>query len=498
MAENKVIRPQEGYQLNALSSSADIVIGGGAAGVGKTFCILLEPLRHITKPDFGAVFFRRTSPMIRAEGGLWDASQSLYNSISNADPKNSVLEWHFETEEGYTNKIKFSHLEHEKNIYDWQGSEIPLIVFDELTHFTKKMFFYLLTRNRSTCGVKPYIRATCNPDPDSWVAEMIDWWIGEDGYPLPERQGCVRYFMVDNDNYIWGNTVEEVIEKGWHVLEPLVNQSGIDPKEFVKSIEFIGGSIYDNKELLKANPAYLGNLNAQDEETKNQLLKGNWKVSLNENDVYDYDKFKDIFTNTHVKGGHKYITTDIALKGSDKFIVFVWSGKILIDFAVLNKSDGKKVIDTINTLANKHYVTNSNILFDNDGVGGFVDGFIIGAKEFNNGGKVLYDYKSKAKPNYPNLKTQCYYMSGDAVYNGEYFITEYAANKMYNDKMTLRQRLIYERKAIKKDKTDNDGKLRIIDKSQMKVYLNNQSPDVMDAFMMREWFELKPKVGLVY
>ena len=484
MTENKVIEPQEGYQLNALGSSADIVIGGGAAGVGKTFCLLLEPIRHIGKKDFGAVFFRRTSPMIRAEGGLWDASQKLYTLIDGAEPKNSILEWNFNGGA----KIKFSHLEHEKNIYDWQGSEIPLIVFDELTHFTKKMFFYMLTRNRSTCGIKPYIRATCNPDPDSWVAELIDWWIGEDGYPIPERQGKIQYFMVDNDNYIWGDTKEEVIKKGAHALKPLIEKSNIDPKEFVKSIEFIGGSIYDNQELLKVNPSYLGNLNAQPEEVKKQLLKGNWKVSSNDIDIYDYDKFKDIFTNSHVKKGVRRITADIALKGSDKFVVFVWDGRIIIDFSVLNKSNGKQVVDKIKDLAKKHRVTNSNIVFDNDGVGGFVDGFIPNAKEFKNGSKPL---KVKGKDqNYPNLKTQCYYRSGDAVLNGNIYVPPSVANRMYDGKDTLKQRLIFERKAIKKAKSDYDGKLRINDKAEQKPYLNGQSPDVMDAFMEIEYFDI--------
>lgn len=490
MIENKVITCQKGYQLNALSSSADIVIGGGAAGVGKTFCILLEALRHVDNPNFGAVFFRRTSPMIKAEGGLWDASQKLYNLIDGAEPKSSVLEWHFESGA----KIKFSHLEHEKNIYDWQGSEIPLIVFDELTHFSKKMFFYLLTRNRSTSGIKPYIRATCNPDPDSWVADMIDWWIGDDGYPIPERQGCIRYFMIENDNYIWGDSKEEVIGKGYHIIQPMVDASNgeVTAESFVKSLEFVGGSIYDNKELLKIDPAYLGNLNAQDEETKNQLLRGNWKVSTSDNDIYNYDKFKDIFTNSHVKTGRKFITCDVALKGSDKLVVFAWSGKVLIDFEILNKSKGNDVVNVINKLSRKHNVPNSSIIFDNDGVGGFVDGFVIGAKEFKNGGRVM------GKANYQNLKTQCFYNSGDSVGRGEYYIHEDVANKMYDSKMTLRQRLIFERKAIKKDKSDHDGKLRIIGKQSMKVYLNNQSPDLMDAFMMREWFEFAPKVSQIF
>jgi hypothetical protein len=481
----KTIRPQEGYQINALSSSADIVIGGGAAGVGKTFCILLEALRHIHNPDFGAVFFRRTSPMIKAEGGLWDASQNLYSLIKDAEPKSSVLEWLFDSGA----KVKFSHLEHEKNIYDWQGSEIPLIVFDELTHFSKKMFFYLLTRNRSTSGIKPYIRATCNPDPDSWVADMISWWIGEDGFPIKEHQGRIRYFMIDNDNYIWGDSREEVIEKGAHVIEPMVQASNgeVTPESFVKSLEFIAGDIYQNKELLKIDPAYLGNLNAQDEDTKNQLLKGNWKVSTADNDIYDYNKFKDIFTNAHVKEGYRYLTCDIALKGSDKLVVFAWSGRKLIDFEVVAKSKGNDVIDVIKKMSERHRVPNSNIIFDNDGVGGFIDGFIDGAVEFKNGGKV------RKKANYPNLKTQCYYLSGDAITSGDYFIDEEVANRMYDSKDTLRQRLIFERKAIKKAKADHDGKLRIIDKSEQKVYLGGQSPDLLDAFMMREYVDIKPK-----
>ena len=246
----------------ALSSSADIVIGGGAAGVGKTFCLLLEPLRHIGVKNFGAVTFRRTSPMIRAEGGLWDASSKIYSKIKTSKPRESTLEWVFENNV----KLKFSHLEYDKNVYDWQGSEIPLICFYELTQFIKNMFFYLLTRNRSTCGIKPYIRATCNPDPDSWVAYFISWWIEQDnnspnfGYPIPERQGVVRFFVKENDNIIWGDSYNDVYEKSQHFLEPMIKSSGLSKENFIKSVTFIGGSIYDNKELLKVNPDYLGTL----------------------------------------------------------------------------------------------------------------------------------------------------------------------------------------------------------------------------------------------
>ena len=486
MQVNYII-PQEGYQQKALSSSADILIGGGAAGVGKTFTLLIEPLRHVANSNFGGVIFRRTSPMIKTEGGLWDASEKLYSLIDGANGTRSQLEWKFNS--GV--RMKFSHLEYEKNIYDWQGSEIPFIGFDELTHFSRKMFFYLLSRNRSTSGIKPYVRATCNPDPDSWVRELIDWWIGPDGYPIPERQGAIRFFMVDNDKYIWGNNKQEVIEKGWHVLEPLVEKSGLDPDIFIKSITFIGGSIYDNKELLKIDPNYLGNLNAQDEETKLRLLGGNWNAKASAIDVYDYHKLRDVFTNSFLENTYKFaersITTDIAMKGSDKFIVLVWQGKMIIDFAVMSKSKGNEVIAQIKDMAYKHQVPYSNIIFDNDGVGQFVDGFIPDAIEFNNGSRPMNG------ENYQNLKSQCFIKSGDAVSRGEYYVLPEVAERQFDEHRTFKEQLLFERKAIKRGKPDNDGKLCVIPKQEMKVFLDGKSPDLMDSFMMREVLEMAPK-----
>lgn len=480
--------------MKVLSSPADIVIGGAAAGVGKTFSLLIDPLRHIKVKGFGGVIFRRTSPQIRSEGGLWDTSMSLY-PYTGASPKESFLEWHFKDGP----KIKFSHLEHEKNILDWQGAQIPFIGFDELTHFSKKMFFYLLSRNRSTCGIKPYVRATLNPDPESWVYELIKWWIDEDtGDPIPERDGVIRYFVVDGDEYIWGNTEDEAIEAAWHLLEVQVKKSGIPAKEFVKSLTFISGSIYDNKELLSVNPAYLANLMAQDEQLRLQLLNGNWKVVLNDNEIYDYYKFQGVFDNLiGVSSSGKYITADIALEGKDKLAVGYWEGFELADLELVDKSKGDKVVDVIASMARSYGVPNDSITFDADGVGGFIDGFIPGSIPFHGGAPVIeiLDPVSNVmiKESYQNLKAQCYYRSGKRVARGEMKVRESVANKMYDDKMTVRQRFMYERKAIKKDKVDMDGKHRMVSKGAMKASLGGQSPDLLDMWMMREFFELKPK-----
>ncbi|MDW9477072.1 hypothetical protein GOA69_33375 [Sinorhizobium meliloti] len=147
----------------------------------------MEPLRHIANPQFGAVF-RRSTVQVRNEGGLWDESEKLYPAIG-ASPKEHVLQWSFPPGAS----VSFAHLEHDKTVLNWQGSQIPLICFDELTHFSASSSRYMVSRNRSMSGVGPYTRATCNPDADSWVAELISWWIDQDtGLPIPERAGVLR------------------------------------------------------------------------------------------------------------------------------------------------------------------------------------------------------------------------------------------------------------------------------------------------------------------
>lgn len=265
-AAQTIIRPQPGPQTTFLSSPADIAIYGGAAGGGKTWALLMEPLRHVSNPGFGAVFFRRNLTQVRNEGGLWDESEKLYPHL-NATPRSAPdLSWTFPSGAG----VAFAHLEHEKTIYNWQGSQIPLICFDELTHFSAKQFWYMLSRNRSMCGVRPYVRATCNPDADSWVAEFISWWIDQEtGIAIPERSGALRWFIRIGDTIIWGDSPEELA----HHVNPLTS-APIPPK----SVTFIPAKLSDNALLLAADPGYLANLMAQPTVERERLLGGNWKI----------------------------------------------------------------------------------------------------------------------------------------------------------------------------------------------------------------------------
>ena len=228
----------------------------------------MEPLRHVANKDFGTVFFRRTTVQIRNEGGLWDESARLYPLIG-AEPKEHDLWWRFPSGAA----VSFAHLEHDKTVAGYQGSQIPLICFDELTHFSEKQFWYMVSRNRSMCGVRPYIRATCNPDADSWVARFIAWWIDQEtGLPFPERAGVLRWFVRIGDTIAWADTPEDLSQ---HTApDEDGNPKPIQPK----SVTFVPAKLTDNRALMAADPGYMANLLALPTVDRERLLGGNWKI----------------------------------------------------------------------------------------------------------------------------------------------------------------------------------------------------------------------------
>jgi predicted phage terminase large subunit-like protein len=257
-----IIRPQP-RQEKFLSSSADVVIFGGAAFGGKTYALELEALRHIDNKNFGAVIFRRTIPELTREGGLWDEAAKLY-PLLNGVPNSQEHSYKFPSGA----KITFAHMQYENDKYSWKSAQIPLIIFDQLEMFTAGQFFYMFSRNRSTCGVRPYIRASANPEP-GWLADFLAWWIDDEGWAIPERSGVIRWMVRENDVTYWSDS-QDVLKTA-------------HPDSIPKSVTFILSTIYDNEIGMRADPDYLSNLQALDNIERQRLLGdgvrgGNWRV----------------------------------------------------------------------------------------------------------------------------------------------------------------------------------------------------------------------------
>jgi predicted phage terminase large subunit-like protein len=258
------IYPQAGPQQTFGRTGAEIAVFGGSAGSGKTYALLLEAMRHPPHvTGFDAVMFRRTTVDIRKPGGLWPESLRVFPHAGGV-PISHTLEWRWPGK----GSIKMAHLEHENTVYDWHGSQVPLICWDELQTFTKSQFFYMLSRNRSSTGIQSWMRATCNADASSWLAEFLSWyWDPLTGYPIPERSGVIRYFTRgQDDSFLWFNSKREA-----------VRATG-QPPETVKSFTFVAAKLADNPALMRSDPSYLGNLMLLPQVERERLLNGNWKI----------------------------------------------------------------------------------------------------------------------------------------------------------------------------------------------------------------------------
>lgn len=477
-----VIQAQKGFQEACLSCSADIAFFGGAAGCGKTTLLLLEGLRNTHNRKFRCVTFRRESVQITNAGSIWDASKEMYSQLPPSHRPTMTIPKSVPTHT-FPNgsSISFNHINQENDVFSWQGSEIDLIQFDELTHFSSKQFWYMTSRNRSTSGVKPYIRATMNPQGEGWVKDMIAWYLYPDdyadeslaGYPILERAGVIRYFTRFKDMLIWGNNPNEVIEQ---LPDSERQHYTVD---LIKSFTFIPGLLSDNMVFVQKDPSYRANLLALDDYDRAQLLGGRWlKASDDVLRLLNTDAIKDIFTNDFVRGGQKYITADIALEGNDSFTVGVWDGWRLFDLSVIPKSDGKEVLEFIKKKANQYSVPQRNIAFDADGVGGFLTGFFRTSIAFHGNGTPIKIFGETQ--NYENLRAQVHYYLQKMVNNYECYADispRYAA--------LLEEEL----KAILKAATGSNGKLSIIPKAQIKLTLK-RSPDLSDMFALRSVFDL--------
>ncbi len=287
----EVPTPQRGPQTMFADCAADIALFGGAAGGGKTWSLVFEPVkwasyargRWCLPSGMRVVAFRRTHPELMGGGGLWDESQEMYRPLGGRPRTSPSPDWLFPGLDGGNARVEFRHLHRDGDVYSHQGRQYAIIIFDELTHFTAAQFWYLVSRLRSTCGIKPYLRASCNPDPDSFVAELVAWWIGEDGYPIAERSGVLRWFVRVDDAIHWYDSEDE----GKHAhpdSEPL-------------SFTFIASRLADNRILVEKDPSYRAKLLALGRVERARLLGdekrgGNWKVRASAGMVFRRADFR--------------------------------------------------------------------------------------------------------------------------------------------------------------------------------------------------------------
>lgn len=229
-------------------SEAFETLFGGAAGGGKSYGQLVDGLLYaLEHPKSKQIIFRRTFPdlersIIRTSLELYPKEIASYNSSKHT--------WKFKN----GSIIDFGYIDNEKDVYQYQSAEYDVIRFDELTHFTKYMYVYMISRVR---GANPYpkgLKSSTNPGGvgHSWVKErFID--IGE------------------------ANKIHEIMQE--------------DGKPSTRI--FIPSFVQDNIFLMANDPDYLTRLQNLPEKEKKALLYGEW-------DIFDGQFFTEFKRNIHI------------------------------------------------------------------------------------------------------------------------------------------------------------------------------------------------------
>lgn len=220
-----------------------------------------------------------------------------------------------------------------------------------------------------------------------------------------------------------------------------------------------------------------------DQATKERLLNGNWEYDDDPNALCPFDAIEAVFENDHVLTGTKYITADIARLGSDKAVIFVWSGWNVIDYKVFDVSLVTDIQQSINAFRVKYQVPTRHAIADQDGVGGgVVDncgilGFTNNARPFEEDTGEEFE-----KPEYQNLKTQCgYYLAAQ--------INASQINFSCEVEQSIKELILQELGQLKSYQTDKDGKVRLLPKEKIKENIG-RSPDFLDTMLMRSYFDL--------
>lgn len=248
-----IFQPNKGPQTDFLAANEDEVLFAGARGGGKSYALIIDPIRYCDNKNFRALVIRKTMPELRQLIG-W-AKDIYFDAYPGTKWKEQEKIFIFPSGA----KVEFGHLETDSDVDRYRGQEYTWIGVDEITLFgNEESIDRLLGSLRTTDGaLKTYFRATSNPNG-------------------PGRAWVKRRFV---DKALSGQRYEKVLETS---LGPMT-----------KTGKWINSMTEDNPILLSKNPQYLAWLESLPENLRKAWRYGDWNVA-------EGVAFPDFFYPTHV------------------------------------------------------------------------------------------------------------------------------------------------------------------------------------------------------
>lgn len=262
-----------------------------------------------------------------------------------------------------------------------------------------------------------------------------------------------------------------------------------------KSRKFVQSLATDNKYLPED---YIETLRGEKDLVRRQrLFLGDWEYEEDKDSLISSEALTDMFTNTIIKDGSKYMLVDVARMGADSTVISIWEGMECVKISKYQKQSIEVTKQTIKDLAASQNIPYSRILIDEDGIGGGVvdglygvNGFIANSSPIPSSNEIRMKQAQVnnsliPKPNFANLKAQCAFKLAEMINE----------RKVSCKASELRDEVISDLTALLRNKdVDSDGKLAIKSKKDIKEEIG-RSPDIGDTFIFRMFFELKKAVS---
>jgi len=415
---------------------------GGAAGGGKSFVIgYILALCCLTYPGTAWCLARNTLKDLKQttlisfykvcrELGLRDSVDFIFKEKDSCIlfPKTGCIVWLKE----------LSYRPRDENYSNLGGLEIAGAFVDESNECPEKALTILNTRTgrskNEEYGIKGFVFEAFNPN---------------------KNHVYNRYYKPFKDNTMPKNTV---------FIRALARTNPFVPDEYVEKLR--------NAPRIEKERLYHGNFDYDDNPYKL---------------IPDYNKIVNMFGSMGYHRTGRFLTADIAMQGSDKFVIVLWFGLLAKKVWVKEKMPPDVMERFLKEKITEFDIPMSHVVYDADGVGAYLQGYLKGAVPFHNNAVPLTldsgrkSKNDKYKLNYNSIKDQCYYKLCELINDGNIGI--------YEPDPYVRNKIIEELAVI--ENADPDGKkLKIQDKKKMKESLG-RSPDHADALMLRMYFEVK-------
>lgn len=471
-------RPHPGAQEDFLSTSVDECFTGGEAGGGKSWALCQDFLYDIDNPNANGILFRRTFP------DLEDLIFKAQNHYAGFDQHYNSSKHLFTFASGA--RFRFSHLQHANDIFTHAGQEYTHIYWDEICHFPKLPYVFLMSRMRTTdATLRPRVRSTGNPDGEGvlWVkARYID--------QLEPYE--VGWFKTENDR---DSRATPEQEKELFMLARLPMEERVKTLLIRKDLQgflsrqWIPTVRAQNKALMNADPDYEARLDQLPESQKKAYKFGVWAQTDQPFQLVSTQWLQDALNGVNeVKEGNGAVGADYA-ETQDRCTLVSGRGNQVLR---IKEFPGMSTNDFASIVFKEHMRYGKEQCYTGvDSVGPGVGVFhnlqemglnnLDGSRYKDPNFSASYDTGHKLKFN--NWRSQACWQLAEDFKNGDIDLSFLQTKEGYFDGLHLLQEEILSHKYDVKN-----GVMHITPKSELRKPENlGRSPDLWDALVIWNW-----------